>query len=618
MAEPAAKPAAHIETQQPFAAEVGRLLDLVVHALYSNREIFLRELVANAADAIDRRRFLSLTDSALALPPNAAVRIRTDHSARKLVIADDGIGMDREDLARELGTIARSGTLAFGEKLVAAKPEDRPSLIGQFGVGFYSAFMVAEEVEVISRRAGTEQAWRWHSTGTEGFAITPAERERAGTDVILTLKADAAEFLDPVRIDGIVRKWADHIDSPVLIVRDGKEVAANEGTALWRKPRSEVTEQERTAFYRHLGNLFDSPWTSLHWRAEGTLDFAALLFVPGTRYPDPLEGERRSRVRLHVKRMFITDEAELLPPWLRFVQGVVDTEDLPLNVSREMLQSTPVLARLRKVLTQRVLAELQTRAADSADYESFWNAFGAILKEGVWEDSPHRAEIAPLLRFHSTLVDGLTSLSDYSSRMKPDQPAIYVHAAESVEAGRASPLLEAFRAKGYEVLLGADPIDAFWPDRLAEFKDRPIRRAFAAVGDLGPLPAAEADIVPLLAAIKSALGDRVAEVRASARLTDSAVLLSPPEQVPDWQMQRLLRRAGRKLPDFKPVIEINPHHALIRALAARAHNGEGIKEQAEILFALAALQEGETLPDPAGFARRVLKALEEVGAARVA
>src|SRR5215472_5130847 len=328
-----------------FGAEVGRLLDLVVHSLYSEREIFLRELVANAADAMDRRRFEALTDPALA----------------------------------------------------TAKPEDRPSLIGQFGVGFYSAFMVADRVEVTSRKAGSEQAFIWSSDGAGQFAIAPAARDTAGTDVVLHIKSDADEYLDPIRIEAIVRKWADHITLPITIARDGKDLPANEGTALWRKPRSEITEQSYNEFYRHLGLMFDTPWATLHWKAEGMLEFHALLFVPGMKPFEPFDGDRDSHVKLHVRRMFITDKAELLPSWLRFVQGVVDTEDLPLNVSREMLQTTPVLGRIRKALVGRVLSELKNRAKEE-EYAKFWENFGAVLKEGVWEDAEHRGEIAPLLR----------------------------------------------------------------------------------------------------------------------------------------------------------------------------------------------------------------------------
>ena len=330
-----------------FSAEVGRLLDLVVHSLYSDREIFLRELVANAADATDRRRFEALTDPSLTAPGDASIRIAPDKEARTVTIADSGVGMSKAELTQNLGTIARSGTRLFGQEAAKAEASDKPSLIGQFGVGFYSAFMVADRVEVTSRRAGSDEAWTWASEGGGAFTLTPADRSGAGTTIVLHIKADADEFLEPSRLETIIRKWADHITVPILVAQGGEDKPANEGTALWRKPKSEVTAEQYKAFYHHVAHAFDEPWATLHWRAEGALEFTALLFVPGMRPFEPVEGPRESRVRLHVRRMFITDEAALLPPWARFVQGVVDTEDLPLNVSREMLQATPVLARIR-------------------------------------------------------------------------------------------------------------------------------------------------------------------------------------------------------------------------------------------------------------------------------
>ena len=599
-----------------FSAEVGRLLDLVVHALYSDREIFLRELVANAADATDRRRFEALTDEAAALPDGAKIRIDPDKSARLLTISDDGTGMSRTELVQNLGTIARSGTRVFGQTLAEAKPEDRPSLIGQFGVGFYAAFMVADRVEVTSRRIGESEAWLWSSTGGGSFTLAPATRDTPGTDIVLHIKSDADEFLEPYRLETIVRKWADHITWPITIQRDGNEVAANEGTALWRKPKSEITEEQLTEFYQHLGHAFDKPWATLHWRAEGTLEFTAMLFIPSMRPFEPVESVRESRVRLHVRRMFITDEAELLPPWLRFVQGIVDTEDLPLNVSREMLQATPVLARIRKTVTNRVLTELRNRAKDAQSYTGFWDNFGPTLKEGLWEDAEHRIELAGLARFRSTHdADAWTSLPDYLARMKPEQDAIYYLIGDSNDALASSPQLEGFRSRGLEVLLLCDPVDAFWPDRLGSFQEKPLRSVTQGLADLSKHASestheAEAvDVTALLPALKTALGDDIAEARATDRLVHSAVVLAAASAGPDLQMQRLMRRSGQKMPVAAPVLEINPHHALIRSLAARLARNEPIEEAARTLFDLARVQDGELPRDPAAFARRVSEAL---------
>ncbi|WP_211883810.1 molecular chaperone HtpG [Plastoroseomonas hellenica] len=598
-----------------FGAEVGRLLDLVVHSLYSDREIFLRELVANAADAVDRRRFEALTQAVPALPENAAVRIIPDKAARTLTIADPGIGMTKDELAANLGTIARSGTRAFSQSLAEAKPGDRPSLIGQFGVGFYSAFMVADRVEVTSRRSGSEEAWAWASEGQGSYTLAPADRAEDGTDIVLHIKADAEEFLEPLRLQTIIRKWADHITIPITIARDGKDEPANDGTALWRKPKSEISEESYAELYRHLGHVFDKPWATLHWRAEGALDFTALLFVPGMKPFQVVEGERESRVRLHVRRMFITDQAELLPPWLRFVQGVVDTEDLPLNVSREMLQATPVLARIRRAVTSRVISELKSRAKDAEDYASFWENFGTTLKEGLWEDAEHRKDLAPLLRFRSSAVEGWTSLADYVTRMKEGQEAIYVLTGDASEALAKSPQLEGFRARGVEVLLLSDQIDAFWPERLERFEEKPIRSITQGAVDLSKIagqdgtPDEAADLSRLLPLLKDALKDQASDVRATDRLVDSAVVLAAPADGLDLHQQRLLQRAGRSFGAGMPVLEINPRHPLIRTLAARAETDAGVAEIAEMLLDLARVQDGDSPRDPAAFARRVADAI---------
>ncbi|UMY17922.1 molecular chaperone HtpG [Methylobacterium organophilum] len=606
-----------------FGAEVGRLLDLVVHALYSDREIFLRELVANAADATDRRRFEALTNEALALPPDAKVRVAPDKEARTLTISDAGVGMTKEDLAQNLGTIARSGTRAFSQSLGEVRTgEDgqdlRPSLIGQFGVGFYSAFMVADRVTVTSRRAGTDEAWRWESDGRGSYTLAPAERAEAGTDIVLHLKDDAEEYLESYRLDHVVRKWADNIAVPIAIVdAEGKEEAANKGTALWRKSKSEITDEQYKEFYRTVGHNFDEPWATIHWRAEGALEFTGLLFVPGMKPFMPMEDDRRSKVRLHVRRMFITDEAELLPNWLRFVQGVVDTDDLPLNVSREMLQSTPALQKIRRAVTGRVLSELTSRSKNvekAEDYLKFFENFGPVLKEGIYEDFERRAEIAPLLRFRSTTQEGWTSLPDYVARMKPEQEAIYFLVADDLETGRKSPQLEGFNARGIEVLLLSDHVDAFWPEQLGKFEDKPLRSVTQGGADLSKFKpeGEEAEAPPadkLVAALKLALEKDVSEVRTTDRLVDSAVVLAASGAGPDLQMQRLLRRAGRGFGGGLPILEINPRHALIKALEAKAETGADLTEAAGTLLDLARVQDGDTPRDPAAFARAVAAAL---------
>ncbi|MBR0558956.1 molecular chaperone HtpG [Neokomagataea anthophila] len=614
----------HVE-KRAFSAEVGRLLDLVVHSLYSDREIFLRELVANAADATDKRRFEALTNSSLALPDNASIRIAPDQEAKRLVIADDGIGMSHDELAENLGTIARSGTRQFGEKLSAAKPEERPSLIGQFGVGFYAAFMVADHVNVTSRKAGSDEAWTWSSDGKGDFTLSPATRSTPGTEIELSFKEDAVEFLEPFRLRSIIRKWADHISWPITLKEtneDGtsEDKPANEGTAIWRKPKSEITSEQYTEFYRHVARAFDEPYVTLHWSAEGTTEFTSLLFIPGARPFDFMEQSRESRVHLHVRRMFITDEAELLPNWMRFVQGVVDTEDLPLNVSREMLQATPTLQRIRKAVTKRVLNEIQKRAKDAApEFNTFWENFGPVVKEGLWEDAEYRQEIAKFARFHSTHSDELTTLDAYIERMKDGQDVIYYLTGDNLDALRSSAQLEGFRARGLEVLLLADPVDAFWPERLHAFNDKALRSVVQSHGDLEKFETTEdegespADLDKLLPALREALGDSVKDVRGTVRLTGSAVVMTF-EGGPDLAMQRLMRRSGQGMPEMPPVLEINPRHALIRTLAERAERDADISEYAHILLDLARVQEGEAVPDPSGFARRLSGVLAQGGA----
>jgi molecular chaperone HtpG len=603
--------------QHDFGAEVGRLLDLVVHALYSEREIFLRELVANAADATDRRRFEALTQPDMAAPESARVRIIPDKAAHTLTISDDGIGMTHDELVSNLGTIARSGTKAFGESLASAKPEDRPSLIGQFGVGFYSAFMVADRVEVTSRKAGSDTAWTWSSEGRGQFTLAPAERDDAGSTIVMHLKSDADEYLEPMRIETVIRKWADHITIPVMVDHDGKELAANEGTALWRKAKSEISEEQYAEFYRHVSHQWDTPAATIHWRAEGNIEFSALLFIPGMKPFEAVEGERVSKLRLHVRRMFITDDAELLPPYLRFVHGVVDTEDLPLNVSREMLQATPVLARIRKAVTNRVLSELKSRAKDAEDYAKFWGNFGAVLKEGIWEDSDHRDELAHLARFRSSAQDGLVSFAEYVGRMKEGQEAIYFLTGDNADLIAKSAQLEGFRARGVEVLLLDDQIDSFWPERLDSFDSKPIRSVTQSAADLSKIAAPEvageaADISTLVEALKSALGEDVSDVRGTDRLVESAVVLAAQEG-PDLQMQRLLRRAGRAGFSPAPVLELNPRHKLILWLCQELAQGRRVETQASLLLDLARLQDGELPRDPSAFARRVEEALSGLG-----
>lgn len=621
MSETAAVPAEKLK----FEAEVSRLLEIVAHSLYSEKEIFLRELVSNASDACDRLRYESLTRPEL-IKGDAELRVvlKPDATAKTLTVADNGIGMSRAELIENLGTIARSGTSAFLRKLSGDQRKDM-ALIGQFGVGFYSAFMVAYRVEVLTRKAGEAEAFLWVSDGKGEYTVTPAEKAARGTAVTLHLNGESLEFLDGARLSTIVRKYSDHIALPIVLDSDGKSETVNAASALWMRPRGEITPEQYREFYHHVAHAFDAPWLTIHAKAEGTLEYNSLLFIPGTKPFDLFEPERKNRVKLYVRRVFITDDCQaLLPAYLRFLRGVVDSEDLPLNVSREMLQVNPLLARMRIQLTKRVLGELAKKSGEApAEYAQFWENFGGVLKEGLYEEREQRDELLQLARFRSTSGDGLTSLDEYVGRMKPGQDAIYTIHGDNLDLLAKSPQLEGFRARGIEVLLLTDPVDEFWMPALGAYKDHKFKSAtrgaaalekLAAVekpdGDAGDKP--DPALTSLIALIKLSLGPAVKDVRASARLTDSAVCLVADEGDMDLHLERLLRQ-HRKLDEAaKRILEINAQHPLIARLAALAGK-EGaagtLGDFAWVLLDQARILEGEPLPDPVGFARRLSELL---------
>lgn len=636
------------EEKFAFQAEVSKLLDIVAHSLYSHKEIFLRELISNAADACDRLRYEALTRAELSPAAGFRITLEVDKKARTLTVADNGIGMSRQDLAENLGTIARSGTQAFVNQLKTKggdggnKGADKGgngdlALIGQFGVGFYSAFMVAGEVEVISRRAGEDAAWKWRSDGKGEFTITEATRDGAGTSVVLHLNKGEDEHLDPFRLRTIVKTYSDHVGVPIVLVHDGKEETVNEGSALWTRPAKEVTAEQYKEFYRHAGHAFDEPWRILHNRIEGVLSYTNLLFVPSTAPFDLFDPERKPRVKLYVKRVFITDDCEvLLPSYLRFVRGIVDSEDLSLNISREMLQKDPKLAKIRTGLVKRILGDLKKAAEKDADgYARFWDNFGAVLKEGLYEDIANRDALLPLCRFRSAAGDGLITLDSYVDAMKEGQEAIYYISGEDIELLRISPQLEGYRARGLDVLLLTDPIDEFWMPSVGRYRDTPFKSVTRGGADLDKLPltddskdkdaAKTADtpaIDQLVAAFKAALGDAVKDVRASTRLTDSAVCLVAAEGDLDLRLERMLRQAHRGA-DAAParVLEVNPRHPLIGHLAERvkdsgAAGADAVRDAAFLLLDQARILEGEPVADPAAFARRLSAAMERGFAAR--
>ena len=603
-----------------FQAEVSRLLEIVAHSLYSEKEIFLRELISNASDAADKLRYAALTDSSLMGDAPLKISLSVDPEARTLTIADNGIGMSRAELIENLGTIAKSGTAAFTEAL---KDKKDANLIGQFGVGFYSAFMVADQVTVTSRKAGTDESWQWESDGKGAFTVEPAEKAGHGTSITLHLRSEALEYLEPARLKLIVRKYSDHIAIPVELA--GEEDALNQASALWMRPKAEITPEQYKEFYQHSAHAYEEPWAIFHWRAEGTIEYTALLYVPGAKPFDLFDPRRAHDVKLYVRRVFIAEAAEgLLPSWLRFMKGVIDSEDLPLNVSREMLQASPVVTKIRQGVVKRILSELGKRTADTADYAKFWTEFGAVMKEGLYEDFEHREEILKLARFRSTGGDDWTSLADYTSRMKAGQDSIFTITGEDLAKLRQSPQLEGFRARGVEVLLLTDPIDEFWLPQVGEFEGRKfvsVTRAGEALGkiagDTKPDVSEEEKKAgdSLLALMKTVLGEEVKDVRASTRLTDSPVCLVAGEGDLDMNLERLLKQHKQLDKAFKRVLEVNPTHKLIKALAAKAESGgasETLSEVTWLLLDQARIAEGEAVLDMPLFVKRMNEVMGRV------
>ncbi len=612
-----------------FQAEVSRLLDIVANALYSEKEIFIRELISNAADACDRLRYAAITEPGLADGDGEyTIAIDIDKDAKTLTIHDNGIGMTHDEMVENLGTIARSGTTAFIEQLSGDAKKDI-SAIGQFGVGFYSSFMVADRVEVVSRQAGEDGAWRWTSDGKGAFTMAEAERDSRGTSVTVHLKDDQAEFAEPLRVRHVITTYSDHIAFPITLndgANDDKPEAVNTASALWTRPASDVTEPQYTEFYRHVSHLGDDPWATLHFRAEGIIEYTGLLFIPASRPFDLFTQDRATHVRLYVKRVFITEECEgLVPRWLRFLRGVIDSEDLPLNISREMLQNNPVLTRIQNGLISRVIRELKSKAEKDQDsYAEFWENFGAVLKEGLYEAAGERDALLELTRFRSTHGESLVSLSDYAGRMKDGQDSIYYISGDDLDIVARSPQLEGFRARGVEVLLMTDPVDQFWLPMIGAFEEKPFKSVTQGGADLSAIEPdddkdgkdeaadtpPEEDIGRLIAAMKVALGEDVKDVRVSSRLTDSAVCLVADEGDMDMNLERMLK-AHRQIDTRAPrILELNPGHALIRALAERIkQDPNDLGDAAHLLLDQARILEGEPLPDPAAFARRLSDAM---------
>ncbi|MEJ6020886.1 molecular chaperone HtpG [Ramlibacter sp. PS4R-6] len=602
-----------------FQAEVAQLLHLVTHSLYSNKEIFLRELVSNASDACDKLRFEALNDNALyGDQPNLEIRVGFDAEAKTITITDTGIGLSQAEAIANLGTIAKSGTREFMQKLSGDQKQDA-QLIGQFGVGFYSAFIVADKVTVESRRAGlpAEEGVRWVSTGTGDFEVEAITRAERGTSVTLHLREDAAEFLSAWRLKAIVAKYSDHISLPILMKKeDGDEwERVNQASALWTRPKKDITDEQYREFYKAISHDWEAPLAWSHNRVEGATDYTQLLFLPAKAPLDIWNRDKAAGVKLYVKRVFIMDDAQaLLPTYLRFVRGVIDSADLPLNVSRELLQESRDVKAIREGSAKRVLAMLEDLAKDEdqSKYDAFYAEFGAVLKEGLGEDFGNQERIAKLLRFASTQSDAVNvSLADYKARMKEGQAAIYYITGDTAAAARNSPQLEIFRKKGIEVLFMTDRVDEWALSHLNEFDGTPLQSVARGQVDLGQLQdeaekkaaeeAAET-FKPLLEKLKAALKDKAQDVRVTTRLVDSPACLVVGEDAMSLQLARILKQAGQKAPEVKPILEVNASHALVKKLESDTAHFDDL---AHILFDQALLAEGGLPEDPAAYVKRV-------------
>jgi molecular chaperone HtpG len=602
---------------QPFQAEVAELLHLMVHSVYSETDIFLRELISNASDACDRLRYEAIAAPDLiadGAPP--AIRIVPNKQANTLGVVDSGIGMDRQELIDNLGTIARSGTKSFLSRLTEAK--DGANLIGQFGVGFYAAFMVAERIVVTSRHAGKDEVWTWSSSGGSGFEIAPASEDDAkrvtrGTEIVLHLKKDAEKYLETHEIERIVRAYSDNIQFPIeLVPEQGEPTQINSASALWQRSKSELQPEDYKQAYQSIAGAFDDPAMILHYRAEGRQSYAVMLFAPSTKPFDLFDQARKGKVKLYVRRVFIADDADVLPVYLRFIRGVIDSEDLPLNISREMLQNNPQLAQIRKAVTGRVISELESLGEKEPEaFVKIWDAFGPVIKEGIWEDFERREKLLALSRFTTTSGEK-RSLKQYVEELKPNQTEIYYLTGESIERLKSNPKLESATARGIEVLLLTDPVDAFWTSAPLDFRGKPLKSLSQGDIDFGLIPLLDekageknedsaTDEAATIAVIKDTLGDRVSDVRASQRLTSSASCLVAGGDGRDRMLERLLAMQN-KAAVTKPVLEINMRHPLV---AAVANAGDMAADISLLLLEQAQILDGDLPADPAAFANRL-------------
>lgn len=598
-----------------FQADVSKMLDIVVNSLYSEKQIFLRELISNASDACDKLKYMALTHPDIARESGEMkIWITPDAEKNTLTVADNGIGMNRDDLINHLGTIAKSGTADFVKN--ASDNGSAVDLIGQFGVGFYSAFMVADKVEILTRRAGEDKAWFWVSNGVDGFEIREAEKKTNGTEIKLFLKQDEKNYTDSIYLRQIIRTYSDHINYPiVLCLGEAGEETVNSASALWTRNKAEITPEQYKEFYHHVSKNFDEPWMTLHFKAEGSIEYTGLLYIPGTAPYDLFQPDRKQGLKLYVNRVFISEKVEeLLPSYLRFVRGIIDSSDLPLNISREMLQQSPLIAKIRQGTVSRILKELKKRSKDYEDYKKFWDAFGIAFKEGIYEDFANREEIAGLSRFVSTNdTEKLTSLDDYIGRAQPEQKAIYYITGDDVKTLVNNPQLEAFKEKGLEVLLLTDPIDEFWTQTLGTYKTFAVKHVSQADIDLSfkreGQKAEEGDLKKLTDLLGEMFKNEVGKVTTTDKLTKSPVSLTVEAGQMSIHLERLMRNHQQQTAFASTrILELNPYHPLIIRLA-EAMGDEALKpkveEVARLLLDQAKIAEGECISDPSFYSEKM-------------
>ena len=613
-----------------FQTEVSRLLKLMINSVYSEKEVFVRELVSNASDACDKLRYLSNTkENVMKDDPDLRVEIEINKKENRISFIDNGIGMNRKDLINNLGTIARSGTAQFLKELSESKTKDL-SLIGQFGVGFYSAFMVSSEISVTTRKAGEKKLWIWKSDGESNFSIEENDnldllQSNRGTKIDILITKENKEYLDKVRVEQIIRKYSDHISIPIYVVdgsekKDEKNEAINSASAIWTRQKNKITKEQYKEFYNHVGQMFDEPWMTSHYKAEGKIEYTVLNFIPSSKPFDLYDPARENRLKLYVKKVFITDNCpELIPPYLRFLRGVIDSEDLPLNISREMLQNNPVVAKIRSALVKRTISDLRKKlSSDRESYESFWNNFGPVIKEGIYEDFDKKDSILEISLFKQSASKKLVTLDEYIEKMPKKQSDIYFMTGDDYNNILNNPSLEGYKSRNINVLILDDPVDSFWTSSTPQFREKSFKSVTKGLDDLGKIDGKKKDdtskdnksVDPLVAVLKEQLKDKVKDVRISSRLTDSAVCLIGDENAMDPQLEKILQQHNQLNQEMSmKILEINPDHKLIKKLSKMVKQKDGIsdiKRIALMLFEQSKILDGEKPADPVNFSKNVV------------